>query len=360
MTRGKPGRYLALAEQIRRLVSERGLAEGARLPSEKALAREFGANHLTIRKALRVLAHEGLIHTIPSSGNYVGRQPVGRKRTGLIGVLFPAPDMFFFEIISELEQRLHTHGFHLIAHITHGSPDKEADVLGYFVEAGVEGILSAPNEACGAAYAGLALPTVFFDTLIPNLGIPYVVTDDFGGASSAVQHLAGLGHRRIAHIGGSDSTSEPRHAAYREVLARAGLPYSDTQVKRKSYDRQWGYYATAELLAGGNPPTALFCGSDTIAAGALRRLSAAGIACPGQVSVVGFANTPVGKDLDLTTVDQPCAAIAQAAWAALRNVMSGKRVALETRLATELIVRRTTAPPPRQPTGRMAHDDPGL
>ncbi|MBN1674793.1 MAG: GntR family transcriptional regulator [Kiritimatiellae bacterium] len=343
MKRGKPERYLALAEQIRRMIRKRRLREADRLPSERQLAAQLGANHLTIRKALKVLEEQGLIHTVPSRGNFVGPKPVSYEDRPVVGILFPDADMFFFDILTQLETRLHAFGLHPVVHITNGAREKENEALDFLVRTGAAGVIAAPNEACGERYKRLDMPVVFFDAFIPGLAIPHVITDDYRGAQAAVEHLMSLGHSRIAHVGGTDATSEIRARAYADTLRRHGLSVDEACVRRRDYSRQWGYYAAEALFVGTPRPTALFCGNDTLAAGALRYLKAQGIRCPEQVSVVGFGNMPVALDLDLTTVSQPCSAIADAVWTSLRSLIEKKEAVSATKIATELIVRKTTA-----------------
>jgi DNA-binding LacI/PurR family transcriptional regulator len=135
-------------------------------------------------------------------------------------------------------------------------------------------------------------------------------------------------------------------------LKRHGIPVREDWVKSKEYSRPWGYYAAEELFSQKTRPTALFCGNDTIAAGAIQLLKSLGRSCPADVSIAGFADTTVAQDLDLTTVRQPCRMIAEAALNALQDLLAGRHTDLETKLPVELIVRGTTGPVSRRGKGR--------
>ncbi|MBN1674239.1 MAG: GntR family transcriptional regulator [Kiritimatiellae bacterium] len=346
MKRGRPEKYFALAGQIRQLIRERRLGQDDKLPSERELARILAASHLTVRKALEVLQEQGVIHKLPGRGSFVGRRRPERKQTPLVGILFPEREVFFFDILAELESKLHVSNLDPVVHLTYGCPEKETSILARFIELGVTGILAAPNPACAATYREIGVPVVFFDTWIPGLSVPHITTDDSRGAREAVEHLIALGHRRIAHIGAAgDATSEQRLAGYREAFRRHDMPVDAGWVKQKDYSREWGYYAARELFERATRPTAVFCGNDTIAAGVFQYLREHGLSCPDDLSIVGFGNTAVGRDLALSTVNQSCSAMANAIWTTFKALRQGRHPVSDTTIGTELIVRRTSAAP---------------
>jgi LacI family transcriptional regulator len=173
--------------------------------------------------------------------------------------------------------------------------------------------------------------------------VPYVVTDDYRGARDAVEHLVQLGHRQIAHIGGAgDQTSIRRAAGYRDAMRDSGLAVPGGYIAQREYSRNWGYHAALELCQLSVPPTALFCGNDAVASGALRYLRSAGLRCPEDVSVIGYSNSDLSQDLQLSSVHQPIVGLAEAVWRNLSLAMQHKPVPRETRLETMLIVRKTT------------------
>ena len=146
----------------------------------------------------------------------------------------------------------------------------------------------------------LSIPVMFFDNKIDELDIPYVISDDFGGAYGLTEYLISMGHQRIAHIGGGDDiTAQQRLAGWKAAMLDHDIMVDESLVMLNSYSRDWGYYAAREIL-NDNPPTALFCGNDTLAAGAMRYLHEYNITC----SVTGFGDTEIAGDLDLTSVNQ--------------------------------------------------------
>jgi len=304
--------------------------------------------NLTIRKALSVLEGEGVIHTVASRGSYVGRPSVSRRKTGLLGFVFPDDDVFFYEILAELERKCEPLGLHPLVHVTHQSAEKEARIVDYFREMPMAAVVAAPNVESAHCYKALSCPVLFFDTVMEDLQTPKVLTDDALGARRATEHLIELGHVRIAYIGGmGEPTSQLRLNGYLDALGAYDIPIEARLIRRRDYSREWGHHAVRELFAVGKiHPTALFCGNDTIAAGALRGLGELGLAYPKDVSVVGFGNTENAADLDLTTVSQPRQAIVDSLLHKMRLLMDGVPPSALTRIPTDLILRGSTSKAP--------------
>ena len=343
MNRGKPEKYLALAETIRSYIQEQKLKKNDPLPPERRLAELFDVNHLTLRKALRLLEQEKRIYKEPSRGNFVGTKPNSGKNNQLVGLIFPDHEMFYYNIFAELEERLSSAGLHLVVHLTHNSRKKEEDILEFMQEQEFAALLAVPNPACAEKYAQLSLPLICFDIFLPGSAVPHVVSDDYEGAVMATRHLLALGHTAIAHIGSMyDRTAELRHNGLIDTLQKHGIELPASYLKAKEPTRQWGYAAASELFALPNPPTAIFCGNDTIAAGVRRYCYEHQITIPAQCSLVGFGDTSIAEDLDLTSVSQHTDKIAMALWNLLRLKLNGDETTQETVIPTSLILRNST------------------
>jgi LacI family transcriptional regulator len=350
MARGKPERYSELAKAIENHIAVNGLRQGSALPSERKLADMLGANHLTVRRALRLLAEQERIHTIPSRGNYVGKRTAPIRQTGLIGILVPAEDPFFLSFLCEFEAKCERLNLHPILHVTNGDPAKEKRIISFFKNTDVVGLVVAPTPGSSGIFVDFPGPIVFFDVFIEGAPFPQVIVDDAGGAQKAVSHLLDLGHRRIAYIGGTgDSTCIRRQKGYMDALRGRGLSPDPNLVKEREYSRDWGYYASRELTEDATGATAIFCASDSIAAGVLRYFRESGIDCPKQISVIGFGNTIIAEDLNLTTVTQPCGEMADAILRKLQSLLEGGKLRSTTVLKTELVVRGTSSRVPSIP-----------
>ncbi len=343
MPPGKPNKYLSLAENIRRLTEIRNLKNGDPLPSERQLAELFSCNHLTVRKALRLLEQDRLIHKVPSRGNYMGRKPPEPGESNLAAFLFPDDEVYYYSLFASLEKEFSAMNLHLLVHLTNSNEAKERAILSSLDSLGVQAVISVPNPQCADAYRKLGIPVVFLDTFPMGSDFPFVMSDNRGGALAAVEYLCSLGHRRIAHIGFSyDRTSELRRAGFLEALERHRIPLPGCFDKRQGSSREWGFYAARELFESGEAiPSAVFCDNDTIAAGVVRYCSEKGIPIPGALSVIGFGNTQVAEDLNLTSVSQNPVRIAERLTSLIHRLLRGETIETGVTLPVSLVLRKS-------------------
>ena len=145
---------------------------------------------------------------------------------------------------------------------------------------------------------------------------------------------------------------ERREQGYRETMAAAGLPVPDGYVDHAPHVRGAAREVAARVLDRPDRPTAVFASSDTQALGVLEAARAAGLAVPGDLSVVGFDDIEVSGYAGLTTVRQPLYESGRLAARLLLDVLEGRAEPEpgEHRLELELVERTTTAPPGRRDT----------
>jgi DNA-binding LacI/PurR family transcriptional regulator len=209
-------------------------------------------------------------------------------------------------------------------------------------------VVSGPriDDAGLAALARDGFPIVLQGSL-PGVDAPSVDVDNVAGARRAVEHLIGLGRRRIACITNAPlayTAAQQRLDGYREALAAAKLPFDTSIVAQADFDAGSGHRIMAELLARG-PIDAAFVASDVVAFGAIAAIREAGLRVPDDVSVVGFDDIALAAFFDppLTTVRLPAFDLGLAAGTALLDRVAGRPVPNRTLLPTELIVRSSTA-----------------
>ncbi len=146
---------------------------------------------------------------------------------------------------------------------------------------------------------------------------PSVTSDSKAGARAAMQHLASLGHQRIAYIGGNErlESARDRLSAVREIIPLLGLDPDPALLVSGDFMHKGGYDAATQLLALREPPTAIFAANDSSAVGAIAALREAGLRVPEDVSVIGFDDIPLASELrpQLSTVRQPLPQMARAA-----------------------------------------------
>ena len=168
----------------------------------------------------------------------------------------------------------------------------------------------------------------------------------------AIDHLIGLGHRRIGFITGKPGVSSARErlAGYRDALRDADIPYDHKLVVTGDFLEERGYQATEQLLALEQRPTAIFTSADTAAIGAIKASRAAGLRVPDDISIVGFDDIPEASLVmpPLTTVRQPLMEMGTTAVRLLQRLMDEPEMTpRRTELDVELVVRGSTAPPPK-------------
>jgi len=173
-----------------------------------------------------------------------------------------------------------------------------------------------------------------------------VVVDNFHGALAAVQHLIGLGYRRIAFINGIPElqASQDRRRGYQVALQEKGIDLRPEWVVEGEFTDAGGYRAMKRLLATDPPPEAVFAASDAMALGAIRAIREQGLRVPQDVAIVGFDDVPLAAQVDppLTTVRQPISEMGRMACRLLVQLIQGEPV-LQRKvvLHTQLVVRQS-------------------
>jgi LacI family transcriptional regulator len=184
----------------------------------------------------------------------------------------------------------------------------------------------------------------------PHDGVPTVCSTDWAGGRAATAHLLELGHRRVGYIGGAYEVecNRARQSGYLAALVELGVEFDRDLVVTGRFDPATGAGGIRRLLALPDPPTAVFCGNDAIATGVIRQADALGIDVPADLSVVGFDGTPMVENTipRLTSVAQPLRQIGRTALRTVLQLDRGEPIAAQhVELATNLVVRDSTAPP---------------
>jgi DNA-binding LacI/PurR family transcriptional regulator len=190
------------------------------------------------------------------------------------------------------------------------------------------------------------VPVVLLNAAVAWGGFPQVQTSDAAAVQQAFTHLTALGHREIALIVGPAGhvPSERKAATFAALAKQAGL---GCRVARSLFSFEGGQAAAAELLERYDALTALICGSDVLALGAIRAARRLGRAVPRDVSVIGYDDSVFMQYTDppLTTLRQPVEALARAAVTLLLNQINGDAPLPRALLhEPELVVRGSTGP----------------
>ncbi len=216
---------------------------------------------------------------------------------------------------------------------------------------GVIAVFSDLSESRRSQLRSRGIPLVVVDpTGEPLHDTPSVGATNWNGGLVATRHLLNLGHRRIGVISGPQDVlcSRARVDGYRAAMDAAGVPIDPNLISHGRFHVEEGIEKGRALLRLPDRPTAIFAGNDLQALGVYQAALEARLHIPEDLSVVGFDDLPVAKWVGppLTTIRQPLVEMAVAATElviALANGEQPTRTRLE--LATELVVRESTAPP---------------
>ena len=331
--------------------------------SIKDIARIAGVSHSTVSRALRnsplIPAHTAeRIQRIAKESGYlasaVARSLVTR-RTYAIGVVVTSiSDPFNGEVVGGIEEVANRSGFSIILATSQADPDREMTVVRSFQERRVDGILIASSRV-GALYVPLlsefGIPIVLLNNQHPSEFVHSVTVDNVDGALRATRHLIALGHKRVAYLGdrlGLQSDKE-RYEGYTTALGEAKLPVRRELVVQGDGKPQGAREAARELLALPERPTAIFCYNDMSALGVLEHASERGLQVPRDLSIVGFDDlffTPFLQP-PLTSVRQPKRELGRRAMELLLMLLKGESHEKSLELGGELMIRGSTAAPPR-------------
>ncbi len=275
-----------------------------------------------------------------------------RRRSGAIAVLVSdLHNLFVPEVFAGLDPVLSHHGYTTVIVTGKHSEPTELEGLHRVLELRVDGIVCAmPGLGRDALLDAARSTALVILTRTPELPrVDSVVNDDYAGATIAVEHLAELGHRRIAMIGDREERAGlDRIRGYQDAMTRLGLA-RESVIVPGGFTEAGGYRAATELLTRRpDAITAVFVASDLAALGVLDAAVDAGADVPGQLSVVGYDNTPFAalRHIALSTIDQTAAKIgALAADALLTRIEQPNRRARRIVIAPTLVPRRTSGPP---------------
>lgn len=263
---------------------------------------------------------------------------------------------FFTTVARGVEDMANDQGFSVIFCNTDESPDEEAQYVNVLLQKQVDGLLLVPTGGATEIVEFLnnhTVPFVLLDRRVPGMAVDIVLCDSERSAYDIVEHLIDLGHQRIAALGGSANitSSIDRVKGYRRAMIEAGLKNEAHRAYFTSFTIEGGYCAAQQALAEQPLPTAFFATNNFIAIGAMRLLKERGLSVPDDVSVVSFDDLPAAIVLDpfLTVIEQHAYEMGRQATQLLLNRLYGKGPTepQEILIPTDLIIRRSSAPPRR-------------
>lgn len=335
-------------------------------PKLKDVAEVAGVSQATVSRALSRpdLVQAETLGRVKQAAARLGYLPGGAARalvsgrTMTVGAVVPTLDhAIFAQAIQALQAVLLADGYQLLLASHEYSALTEAAAVRSMLTRGVDALVLVGADHLGETWDLLTSASVpVLITWSKDERFPCIWFDNERAGELAAEHLLDLGHRRFGMISGRlrwNDRARARVAGVRAALERAGFELPDWCILEEPFTLAGGRAGMAGLLAAAEPPTAVVCGNDLLAVGAVFEIQARGLSAPDDVSVVGIDNLEIAAHLApaLTTVHLPTAQLGDQAGRMLMAILRGDPIPPRLELPLELVVRRSSGAPPASGTG---------
>ena len=331
-------------------------------PTIREVAREAGVSPATVSRYLNksIELPRGTSARIDLAVEQLKYRPnllakrLSRGTSETIGLVTPdIANPFFAVLAAAIEDEARKFDYSVLFSSTSGDPRREIANLERLDDRHVDGLIILTNRADDGTlktYLDGRTDVILLDEDVPGARVPKIFVENEPGAYLATRRLIEAGHERIAHIGGPPGlfSACERFAGYRRAMREAKLRIDRSLVRFGAYERSAGLAAIRPIMGSASPPTAIFTGSDYVAAGVLQGLRELALRVPADVSLTSFDDMPFSDLLDppITTVRQPIEALGRLGVRTLLAQLKGEPTSDVQRLPTQLVERRSVAAQP--------------
>ncbi len=280
------------------------------------------------------------------------------ERSGAVGLVLARPahtlgvESFFLQLVSGIQEALSAARTALLFQVVEDIDAECALYRRWWAERRVDGVLVVDprtRDPRPELLAQLALPAVTVGEAEPDAGLSSVRADDARAMAQVLDHLHGLGHRRIVHVAGLPDLAHTarRIASLRSQAAARGLGPGQVRSVVTDYSDAEGAAATRRVLAGPKPPTALVYDNDVMALAGLAVAAELGIPVPGRLSIVAWDDSALCRVTHprLTALVRDTAGFGRLAAEELLAVLGGSAPRVRESEQPRLEPRESTAPP---------------
>lgn len=309
--------YAQVSEILMQRILSGEWAPGTSLPAEPELCTELGVARGTLRQALSKLENMGYIRRERGRGTFVANKGERPRSQGLpgsqIGFIVPyVRDSFVSAILLGVERAAAERELSVTFKHVENDYERQAEVLEALAAQGLAGVVLYPVDSVHVEPMKRLIyssyPIVLVDRYLVGVASDYVMSDHFGGAVRAMQHLIELGHRKIGFVSWCDPavSMEHRKAGYQQALAEAGIPHDPALVCEVEGYPTVDLDSLRDYLTGHSNITAIFAANDQIALAVYQAARQIGLRIPHDLALVGFDNLEFTMHLDvpLTTIEQ--------------------------------------------------------
>jgi LacI family transcriptional regulator len=338
-------------------------SKGLSLPNIEDVAVAAGVSTATVSRVLnkpasvreplrmRVLQAVSKLGYVPNAG----ARSLKLQRSGTVGAVFPTIDnAIFAQAIDALQQRLAESGLQLLIATSGYDLDVEAQQAIHLMTRGADALVLCGVSQKAALLQVLRqreLPTVHAMSWPAPPGLVCVGFDNARAIGRAVRYLLDLGHRRVAMLAGvaqHNDRAAARISGVRRALKAAGLCLQPQHLVERPYHLAAAREGFRALMAATPTPTAIVCGNDVLAFGALLEAQQMGIAVPGALSIVGFDDLEMARHWQpaLTTLHVPTQQLWRLVAERVITSLEQGQVPAATEVDVALVVRESTGAAP--------------
>ncbi|HEU5140089.1 MAG TPA: LacI family DNA-binding transcriptional regulator [Bacillales bacterium] len=267
-------------------------------------------HHPYVSEEKRKLVHEAM-HQLGYAPNSLAKR-LRTQTTETIAVLIPRiSNPFFSSLVEAMEIKAAESDFQLIVCQTRSDKQRELVYLDWLKTKQIGGVILASSENSWEVIKGYTEfgPIMFCNEYPPNTDVPIVCMDQYQGGYLGTRHLIERGHQQIACCFGSShiTNTSDRQKGFLHALEESGLSMNDKWWFRNALEIQDGKKIFHQMMEMDNRPSAIFTGSDEVAAGIIKEAKTYGAKIPNDLAIVGYDDQPIAELMDpgITTIHQP-------------------------------------------------------
>lgn len=325
-------------------------------PTLDDVAKAAGVSTATVSRCLNnpqqvvEATRKRVLSTVEELGytpNFAARV-MAAKRSFTIGAIIPTMEnAIFARGLQAFQEEIHQRGYTLLVSSSAYEPEAEKDQIRTLVARGADGLLLIGHDRDADIYDYLdrrKVPALVAWSFLPDKPVPSVGFDNRKAMKALADQIIRQGHTRLATISGISSGNDRarlRIAGIKSAMAEHGLQPDDLMVIETTYEFENGATAFRDLMATDTPPTAVLCGNDVLAVGALRQAQKMGLRVPEDVSITGFDDIEIARIVSpaLTTVHVPHREMGQKAAQELIRMIETNSAGQSLELSTHLVTR---------------------
>jgi GntR family transcriptional regulator, arabinose operon transcriptional repressor len=367
-TNKKAIKYIAIKEKILQMIQDGQYKSGDKLPSEQELASMHQVSVITSKKTLDELEKDGYIYRIKGSGSFVTdeRQADKTNQLNIIAMVLPLGSNTGggMELFYSVEMIAKSNGYYVSVENTHGSCQKEREIILSLLRDNIKGIIYYPtytseNFDLIKKLATEKYPIVVIDKLIHDIEVDTVHCDNYSASFAMTKYLIQSGHRSIAFVceGYIDERSSlrERFLGYCDALVESGIPMnidlifypnSGYQLSLEKNEKTIFFKNVADKIINDRSVTAVQVASDADAVDFIRVCTKKGISIPDDITVVGFDDLDIASYITpaLTTAKQNFKLIGQnAAELVFKRLADREKKAEKILIPADLVIRKSSS-----------------